>query len=115
MNAKTQLTILIISFIFGFFSFYLFKLNNILIKNKKKIYQSLITMLFMYNIVLIYIIIIFYTNHGKFHLYFFIMITLGIYTNYKLHKKMLNNKKYNSFIEKIKKKCYTNNNRGDKN
>ena len=69
----------------------------------------------MYNIVLIYIIIIFKINNGMFHLYFFIMISLGFYSNIKLTKKMLNNVKCRSIIEKIKKKCYTIKNRGDQN
>lgn len=115
MNAEVQLLTLSISYLFGFLVFYFYKINNKIIKDKKRFYQSLITILFMYNIVLIYIIIIFNINHGIFHLYFFIMIGLGFYTNIKLTKKLLNNVKCRLFIEKIKKKCYTIKNRGDKN
>ena len=115
MNAHLQLLSLGASFLYGFIFCYLIKLNYKLIKNQKKFYQSLITILFMYNIVLIYIIIIFKLNNGIFHLYFFIMITLGFLSNLKLTQKMLKNVKYRSFIAKIKKKCYTIKNRGDQN
>ena len=114
MNAITQLTTLTISFLYGFIFYYLFKINNKIIQNKKKFYQSLITILFMYNIVLIYIILIFKINHGIFHPYFFIMIILGFYTNTKLTKKIQKNVKYQKLIAKISSKCYTIKNRGDK-
>ncbi len=115
MPASLQLITLGASFLYGFIFYYLMKLNYKLIKNKKRFYQSLITILFMYNIVLLYIIIIFKINNGIFHFYFFIMITLGFFTNLKLTQKMLKNVKCRSFIEKIKKKCYTIKNRGDQN
>lgn len=115
MTAQIQLLALGISYLFGFLVFYLYKINYSIIKGKKRFYQSLITILFMYNVVLIYIIVIYNINHGIFHLYFFIMIALGFYTNIVLTKKMLNNVKCRLFIEKVKKKCYTIKNRGDQN
>jgi len=107
MDAKTQIIVLLFSFLYGFFFFYLSKLNHKIIKNKNRIYRSIITILFMYNIVLLYIIIIFKLNNGNFHPYFFIMFTLGIYTCTKLTKKMLKNVKVTRLFEKIKKKWYT--------
>ena len=115
MTAQLQLISLSISYLYGFFFFYLYKMNYLLIKDKKKFYQSLITILFMYNMVLIYIIIIYKVNHGIFHIYFFIMIALGFYSSLQLTKKMSSNKKICLFIEKITSKCYTIKNRGDKN
>ena len=113
MSSTTQLLALTTSYLFGFILYYLYKINLCLIKNKKRFYQSLITILFMYNVVLIYIIIIFKINHGIFHIYFFFMIALGFYTNLKLTKKVLKNVKCQSLIQKMKKKCYTVKNRGD--
>ena len=89
MTANIQLISLIVSFLFGFIFYYLYKINYIIIKVKKRFYQSLITILFMYNIVLLYIIMIFNINHGIFHIYFFIMIALGFFTNLKWSKRML--------------------------
>ena len=115
MTAQIQLITLSISYLYGFLFYYLSKINYLIIQNKKRFYQSLITILFMYNIVLIYIIIIFKINNGIFHLYFIFMIALGFYTNLILTKKMLKNVKCRSFIEKISNKCYTIKNRGDQN
>ena len=115
MSANIQLITLGVSYLYGFIFYYLYRLNSKIIKSQKRFYQSLITILFMYNMVLIYIIIIFKINNGIFHLYFFIMISLGVFTNIKLTKKMSTNAKFRLFIEKINDKWYTIKNRGDKN
>lgn len=107
MNAKTQIIVLLFSYFYGFFFFYLSYLNKKIIDKKNRIYRSLITILFMYNVVLIYIIITYKINNGKFHPYFFIMIILGFYSSFKLTKKMLKNVKLRQSIEKFKKKWYT--------
>lgn len=107
MDAKTQILVLFFSYIFGLSFFYLAKINNQIIKNQKKIYRSFITILFIYNIVLIYIISIYKINKGMFHIYFFLMIILGFISSYYLTKKMKNNVKYRKIIAKLQKKCYT--------
>lgn len=107
MNAKIQILSLGISFIYGIIFFYLSKLNNSIIKDKKRLYRSIITILYMCNIVLLYIIIIFKINNGKFHIYFFFMIILGFIIGLNIQKRMLKNVKFRSFIDKLKKKCYT--------
>jgi len=115
MDAITQIIVLLISYIYGFFFYYFAKLNNKIIKTKKKIYRSITSILFMYNIVLIYIIIIYKINNGIFHIYLFFMIILGFFSSIKITKRMKINVKLRSFIAKMKSKCYTKKNRGDKN
>lgn len=83
MNAKIQIICLLVSFLYGMLIFLFYKINNIITKKQKRFYRSLITMLFIYNIVLLYIIIIFKINNGSFHLYFFLMMILGICFTYK--------------------------------
>lgn len=107
MDAKTQIIVLLFSYFYGFFFFYLAYINKKIIDKQNRIYRSIITILMMYNIVLLYIIIIYKINNGKFHLYFFIMLILGFYSSIKLTKKMLKNVKLLCLLEKIKKKCYT--------
>lgn len=107
MNAKTQIIVLLISYLYGFFFFYLYKLNNKIIKKTNKLYRSIITILFMYNIVLLYIIIIYKANNGNFHIYFLLMLILGFFTSIKFTKKISKNVNLHNFLEKIKKKCYT--------
>ena len=86
MDAKTQITVLLISYIYGFLFYYLAKLNNEIIKKKKRLYRSIISILFMYNIVLTYIIIIYKINNGIFHIYLFFMIILGFLSSIKITK-----------------------------
>ena len=113
MTVNIQIIALSFSFLFGFIFYYLNTLNQYIIKNKKKIYQSIITILFMYNIVLLYIIMLYKINHGIFHPYFFILLILGYISNKKFTKKVLSNVKLSRFIEKHLKKWYTIKNRGD--
>lgn len=103
MDAKTQIMVLLVSFLYGIFFFYSSKLNNFFIKDKNKIYRSIITILFMYNIVLLYIIMIFKINNGKFHPYFFIMLILGFLIGTKSKNKVLKNVKLKRLFEKKKK------------
>lgn len=107
MKASIQIIGLIFSYGYGSLSFFLFLLHKIIIKNKKKFYQSLTSILFIYNIVLFYIIVFFRLNNGKFHIYFLIMGGLGFcFTDY-LTKRLSNNVNLLSFIEKLKNKWYT--------
>jgi len=112
MDAKTQIITLLFSFLYGFIFFYLEIFHNHIIKHKKRLYRSIITILFMCNIVLIYIILIFKLNNGNFHIYFILMIIIGFIISIKIYKNLLNNVKCRQLIEKIKKKCYTKKNKG---
>ncbi len=107
MDAKTQLIVLSFSFTFGFITYYLYKFNYKIINNKKRLYRSLTTIMFSYNLVLIYLIMLFKLNHGNFHIYFFLLLILGFICAYKVSNKLLTTKKRNNFLARLKKKCYT--------
>lgn len=107
MDAKTQIIILTFSWIYGFIFQILTIFHNHIIRRKKRVYRSIITMLFMYNIVLIYIILMYKLNNGKFHIYFILMIIIGCYSSYIFTKKIANNVKFKRVVEKPLKKCYT--------
>ncbi len=111
MNAKTQIIVLLFSYLYGFLAYYLIKLNKLIIQNKKPLFQSIITILLMYNLTLIYIINLYKLNEGITHIYFFICILLGFFTNLKVSNKLKKNVKYQNFLAKLKKKCYTNTSR----
>ena len=104
MTAKTQIIVLIFSYIYGLSFYFLSKLNSKLIKPMSKSKRSFITILFMYNIVLIYTIILYKLNQGIFHIYFLILIIIGFLSGFKLLKLMLNNVKICNLLAKIKKK-----------
>ena len=112
MDIKIQIISLIASYVFGILFYILNKINSKIIYQKNRIIQSLSTILFIYNIVLLYIIIMFKINHGTFHIYFIFMIILGFITTRLLTGKIKKNVKYFPLIAKIKRMCYTKNNKG---
>lgn len=107
MDAKTQIVILLVSFLYGIFFYYFSLFNGKIILNKSRVFRSLTTILFMYNVVLLYVIVVYKINRGIFHIYFFLMIILGFLVGYKVKKYLLNNVKWRGFVAKFKKKCYT--------
>ena len=107
MDAKTQIIVLLFSYLFGLVFYPLYLLNKNLIKDCYRSSKSFITILFMYNIVLIYLICLYKLNQGIFHIYFLILLILGFISSYHFLKKMLKNVKIRNFLAKIKKKCYT--------
>ena len=77
MNYKIQLISFLVSFLFGIFFFYTNMLNKKIINKQKIYYKYIITFLYIINITLIYIILIYKINKGIFHIYFLIMVLLG--------------------------------------
>lgn len=79
MNIIIQIYTFIFSFIYGFIFFYLIDLNKHLTKNNRTIIKYLTNILFMLDMVLIYVIINYKINNGYFHFYFFITLILGYF------------------------------------
>ncbi len=77
MDYKIQLLSFLFSFLFGIFFFLTNYFNKKLIANKKIFFQYVITFLYILNIVLFYILILYKINRGVFHIYFLIMVLLG--------------------------------------
>ncbi len=107
MDAKTQIIVLSFSFLFGFITYYLNVINYKIINNQKKIYRSIISIMFSYNLVLIYLIILYKLNNGNFHIYFFFLLILGFFSAYQMSKKFFKSKKTFKFLARIKKRWYT--------
>lgn len=88
MNLKTQLILLIFSFVFGaFFSFFL-GLNYKFIYSEKKEVKILITFSFVLVNTLIYFLILKHINNGILHPYSIICIILGFIFDGSIHKKV---------------------------
>ena len=107
MDAKTQIIVLVFSYFFGFLVYFLIILNNNIIKKKRLLYRGIITILLMYNITLIYIINLYKLNGGIGHVYFFLLMGLGVYSAYKLSILVKNSEKFGKLLVKVKAKCYT--------
>ena len=84
-----QLLTLFISFLYGIFFYYLTCLNFKLIDNIKVIIKHVITFIYVLDIAIIYIIILYKLNKGYFHIYFIGMVFVGFFTGYIIRQNIL--------------------------
>lgn len=104
MDYKLQLLSFLFSFLFGIFFQVTNYFNQKLIINRKILWQYLITFLYIINIVLIYIVLLYKINQGVFHIYFLLMILLGYLFSLKQIKNVKKCVKYmKSYIKGNKK------------
>lgn len=81
-----QILSFLVSFIFGI-GFYFFTLINFkLIASLKKYFQHLLTFLYVLDMIIIYIIVIYKLNKGYFHIYFILMVIVGFMLGYLFYK-----------------------------
>lgn len=91
MDYKIQLLSFFASFIYGIFFFYTNITNQKIIKRENAFLKYVITFLYILNIIILYIIIIYKINCGIFHIYFLITLIIGYIFGYLSFKK---SKKY---------------------
>lgn len=77
MDINLQIFCFCFSFIFGFIYYFLSTYNIKYVKNLHIILSTIITLMFIVNCVLVYLIVLYKINSGVFHVYFFFMIFLG--------------------------------------
>ena len=77
MNSNIQLISILISFIYGILFYSLTNLLFKLINNLKVIYKHIITFIYVLDMSIIYMIILYKINLGYFHIYFIFMVFLG--------------------------------------
>lgn len=77
MNSYVQLICLIVSFIYGFFLNITNKFNFKIIKNKNIILKIIISLLYLFNISLLYVSFLYKINNGILHIYFILFIFMG--------------------------------------
>ena len=86
MSANLQLICFLASFLYGLFFGLLSIVHFNLINKYHKIFQLLISLVFIIDIVLGYILLMYHLNLGIFHIYFFIFIFIGFLLSFSLHK-----------------------------
>ena len=77
MNSYIQLGSLIISFIYGVLLYYFNRFNSKIIKNRNIVLRSIISLLYVFDISLLYVVILYNLNDGILHIYFVLCILLG--------------------------------------
>ncbi len=103
MTCNIQLLSILISFIFGIIFYFITYMNFKLIKNMKVLFQHIITFVYVIDMTIIYILIIYKFNKGYFHLYFITMVLLGFCLAYLLNNKILSKLIVNRHFKSIEK------------
>lgn len=89
MSANLQLICFLVSFLYGIIFGLLTEFHFKLINHYSKLFQLLISLVFIIDIVLGYILIMYHLNTGIFHLYFFIFIFIGFLLSFFLKKWLI--------------------------
>ena len=90
MHSFIQILTFIFSFIYGIFFYLLARFNNFILKDKKNVTKFLITLVFIIDIVILYIYLMFKINHGYFHIYFLAILCLGFILMIIMYPKIKN-------------------------
>lgn len=77
MNYKLQLLSFLVSFLFGIFFYFTSLLNHKIIKKHSIVLQYMITFIYILDISLLYILLMYKVNYGIIHVYFIGMLFLG--------------------------------------
>ena len=86
MDSFIQLLSFLASFLYGIIFYLLTKFNYFILDNKKGIVKFIITLVFIIDIVILYIYVMYRINNGYFHIYFVILVILGFILMHKLYK-----------------------------
>ena len=81
-----QLLILILSYLYGILFYLLTRYNMFITKKLSTIKKFIITLIFIIDITILYIYLLYHLNNGKTHPYYLFMVILGFITigiNYK--------------------------------
>jgi len=106
MNHKVQLLSLLLSFIYGIFFFFTSLLNYKIIRKYNKVFKYIITFVYMLNIAIIYICLLFKINNGNVHPYFILLVLCGFLFYQKIKNVLIKNVKFYESIVRKKKRWY---------
>ena len=79
MNYKLQIISFIFSFVFGMFFYGTSLLNYKLIKKCSKFMKYFVSVVYVIDISLLYVLFMYKINYGVIHIYFIIVLFLGFY------------------------------------
>jgi hypothetical protein len=77
MNSYIQLLTLVGSFIYGVILYYLNIFNRYIIKGKNILFKLLISILYVFNISLVYVCFLYKLNYGVLHIYNILFMLAG--------------------------------------
>ena len=86
MNSYIQVLSFITSFIYGILFYLLTKFNYYIIEKVNKVLKFIVTLVFIIDIVILYVYMMYKINNGYFHIYFVALVVLGFVLMYKCYK-----------------------------
>lgn len=92
MSSLVQIISLGISFFYGIFFSLVNKINELMIDKKNYFIKVLVTLVFIIDVVILYIYIMYKVNNGNIHPYFIALVIIGYVVmniNYKYLKKCI--------------------------
>ena len=101
MNSYVQVLSFVVSFINGLVFYLLSYANKVMISNKNNVVKLLITLVFVIDVVILYIYIMYKINYGMIHPYFVAVVFLGYVVMMFLYDKCVSLLK--KLIKKIKR------------
>lgn len=103
MTSFIQLITFCVSFIYGILFYYFSICNFILIDKFNKYLKYIITIVYVLDMTVIYVIILYKLNNGYFHIYFILMVFIGYYVGYLTKLLLLSKTNVKNLINKLKK------------
>ncbi len=88
MSLNEQIISLVFSFVYGIFLAFSYNFNYNLLFNKTKIFKAFFNILLVFDLVLIYFLLIKKINGGIIHPYFYILIVIGFIINFNFSKRL---------------------------
>lgn len=86
MNLKIQIFSLLFSFFFGVFFSFLVNINYKLLFCRSRLFQYILTFVFIIDNALFYFYLLMIINNGVIHNYFYIMVIVGFYFSFPITK-----------------------------
>ena len=87
MPLVIQVQVLVVSFVYGMILSYIIKMQYKYMFNGKLWYRIILNSFFIFDIIILYFLILKVINNGIFHLYFLLLMLIGYIFGYKLLKR----------------------------
>lgn len=95
MDSYIQVLSFLLSFFYGMLFYLLTRFNYYILEKKKVFLKFLVTLVFIIDIVILYVYLMYKINNGNFHIYFCIVLILGYILMNKMYER----------TKKLCKKC----------
>lgn len=103
MSSSIQLLTFFISFLYGIIFSFLTILNFKILDKVSKYMKHLVTFVYVIDMIIIYIIIVYKINNGYFHLYFILTVIVSYFVGLLTYYKKVSKIDVNRLFSKLKK------------